>query len=122
MGKAERSGPFGQPWESDAEKIPAAFAGERLDWVERAQTAVREVWPGRWGELPSILEQGREQIQDPGCWTRQLPLAIRGPDVEAFQQFIPASHQPFGAIAAPGAPIGACSAGFPAICWRGLIP
>lgn len=94
-----------------------------MDLVERAQTAAMEELQGRFGKLPPTLQQGIEQTKDPGCLTWQLQLAIRCPDVEAFQQFIQDSNQPFGATrAAPGTPIGACGAGFPSICWRGLIP
>jgi flagellar biosynthesis/type III secretory pathway protein FliH len=54
--------------------------GQQKGQISSLQAAVMEVLRGRFGELPSKLQQGIEQTKDPGRLTRQLQLAIRCPD------------------------------------------
>ncbi len=65
--------------------------GRQEGQITSLQGAVMEVLRGRFGELPSALHQVIEQTRDPGRLTRQLQVAIRCPDIEAFRQFLQAS-------------------------------
>ena len=66
--------------------------GQQKGQITSLQAAVVEVLRGRFGELPSALQQVIEQTRDSGRLTRQLQLAIRCPDIEAFRQFLQAGN------------------------------
>ncbi len=69
-----------------------ALEGWQKGQIASLQAAVVEVLRGRFGELPSALQQVIEQTRDSGRLTRQLQLAIRCPDIEAFRQFLQADN------------------------------